>query len=178
AMRQGLWKNTYAATNRSEYWAEGVQSYFDCNQRRDPQHNGVVTREQLQKYDPRLSALAAEVFKDNPWRYTRPDRRSEPGHLAGFDRSKAPRFTWPAAVLEWNARHVGNGSIRGRAGASEIVLTTTARVAGAVHSLTWNGKEFLDSFDHGRQMQSAASFDGGGRFVPETFNPTEAGSRA
>ncbi len=70
------------------------------------------------------------------------------------------------------------GTIRARAGSSEIVLTTTARVAGAVHSLTWNGKEFLDSFDHGRQLQSAANFDCDGRLFAETFNPTEAGSRA
>ena len=31
AMDKGLWKETYAATNHKEYWAEGVQSYFDCN---------------------------------------------------------------------------------------------------------------------------------------------------
>ena len=31
AIRQGLWKNTYAATNHKEYWAEGVQDWFDCN---------------------------------------------------------------------------------------------------------------------------------------------------
>lgn len=178
AMRQGLWKNTYAATNPAEYWAEGVQSWFDCNRRRDPQRNGVTTREQLQKYDPRLAELVAEVFKNNPWRYRRPDRRDQPGHLAGYDRAKAPHFAWPAEVLAWNERNVGNGSIRRKAGPSEIVVTTTARVAGAIHSLTWNGKEFIDSTDHGRQLQSASNFDCGQAFVPETFNPTEAGSRA
>lgn len=26
---------------------------------------------------------------------------------------------------------------------SEIVITTTSRLAGAIHSLTWNGKEFI-----------------------------------
>jgi hypothetical protein len=72
----------------------------------------------------------------------------------------------------------GDAVIRARAGTSEIVITTTARVAGAIHSLTWNGKEFLDSFDHGRQLQSASNFDCDGRFFAETFNPTEAGSRA
>lgn len=72
----------------------------------------------------------------------------------------------------------GNAVIRGKAGPSEIVLTTTTRVAGAIHSLTWNGRELLDSFDHGRQLQSAANFDCGKDFVPETFNPTEAGARA
>ncbi len=71
----------------------------------------------------------------------------------------------------------GDAVIRRAAGDSEIVITTTSRVAGAIHSLTWNGKEFLDSFDHGRQLQSAANFDLGTRFTGETFNPTEAGSR-
>ena len=70
----------------------------------------------------------------------------------------------------------GNAVIRGKAGPSEIVITTTSRVAGAIHSLTWNGKEFLDSFDHGRQLQSASNLDSGKTFIPEVFNPTEAGS--
>ncbi len=76
------------------------------------------------------------------------------------------------------AELAGDAVIRDKAGPSEIVLTTTARVAGAIHSLRWNGKEFLDSFDHGRQLQSASNFDCGKDFFPETFNPTEAGSRA
>ena len=71
----------------------------------------------------------------------------------------------------------GDATIRGRAGASEIVITTTARLAGAIHSLAWNGKEFIDSADHGRQLQSASNLDRGTPFAPETFNPTEAGSR-
>lgn len=74
----------------------------------------------------------------------------------------------------------GNATIRRKAGASEIVITTTNRLAGAIHSLTWNGKEFIDSFDHGRQLQSAASFDCNlpGKFWAERYNPTEAGSRS
>jgi hypothetical protein len=71
----------------------------------------------------------------------------------------------------------GEAVIRAPLGDSEIVITTTGRVAGAIHSLKWNGKEFIDSFDHGRQLQSAANFDGGTKFSGETFNPTEAGSR-
>lgn len=74
----------------------------------------------------------------------------------------------------------GDAVIRNKVGSSEIVITTTDRLAGAIHSLTWNGKEFIDSFDHGRQLQSAASFDCAleGRFWAECYNPTEAGSRA
>ena len=70
----------------------------------------------------------------------------------------------------------GDTTIRAKAGDSEIVITTTARLAGAIHSLTWNGREFVNSSDHGRQIQSASNFDAGTPFTPETFNPTEAGS--
>lgn len=70
----------------------------------------------------------------------------------------------------------GDAVIRGPAGGSEIVITTTSRVAGAIHSLRWNGREFLDSLDHGRQLQSASNLDVEGTFHNETFNPTEAGS--
>ena len=71
----------------------------------------------------------------------------------------------------------GNSVIRSPALGSEIVITTTSRLAGAIHSLTWNGREFINSVDHGRQLQSAANFDLRSRFTGETFNPTEAGSR-
>ena len=71
----------------------------------------------------------------------------------------------------------GDASIGGVAGGSEIVISTTKRLGGAIDSLTWNGKEFIDSFDHGRQLQSASNFDAGGPLTAETFNPTEAGSR-
>jgi alpha-glucosidase len=72
----GLWKNTYAATNHSEYWAEGVQSYYDCNNPPNASHNDVNTREKLAKYDPDLFALIDETFAKNLWRYVRYDRRS------------------------------------------------------------------------------------------------------
>ncbi len=71
----------------------------------------------------------------------------------------------------------GRSEIRGKAGASTIVIKTTDRTAGAIDSLTWNGREFIDSADHGRQLQSASNLDLGKPFYAETFNPTEAGSR-
>ncbi len=71
----------------------------------------------------------------------------------------------------------GNAVIHAPAGKSEIVITATKRLAGAIHSLTWNGKEFINSTDHGRQLQSACSFDNSPTANAETFNPTEAGSR-
>ena len=80
-------------------------------------------------------------------------------------------------VCHGQPRSNGHSVIRGPALGSEVVITTTPRLAGAIHSLTWNGKEFINSTDHGRQLQSAANFDLGTRFTGETFNPTEAGSR-
>ena len=71
----------------------------------------------------------------------------------------------------------GNATIRAAAGSSEIVITTTARLAGAIDSLTWNGREFINTFDHGRQLQSASNLDCATPITSETFNPTEAGSR-
>ena len=60
-----------------------------------------------------------------------------------------------------------------------LTVTTTTRLAGAVHSLQWRGREFIDSTDHGRQLQSACSFDAmsDDEFWAERYNPTEAGSR-
>jgi len=76
-----------------------------------------------------------------------------------------------------SSRPAGGATIRGRAGQGEIVIRTTPRLAGAIDSLSWNGREFIDSTDHGRQLQSASNLDVGTAFFAECFNPTEAGSR-
>ncbi len=41
AMQQGLWKGKYASVNHHEYFAEGVQSWFDNNRENDHDHNHV-----------------------------------------------------------------------------------------------------------------------------------------
>jgi cyclophilin family peptidyl-prolyl cis-trans isomerase len=96
ATNRGLWLGTYAASNRGEYWAEGVQDWFDNNRENDALHNQVNTRSELREYDPALAALCAEVFGDTPWRYRKPAAREPDGraHLAGFDPAQAPRFRW------------------------------------------------------------------------------------
>ena len=76
ATDKGLWKDTYAATNAGEYWAEGVQSYFDCNNPPNAGvHNDINTREKLAKYDPDLFALIDDAFKQPTYRYERYDKR-------------------------------------------------------------------------------------------------------
>jgi hypothetical protein len=108
AGKGGLWKGTYAATNPHEYWAEGVQSWFDTNRENDSQHNQVNTREELKAHDPALAALLKEVFGDTSWRYVRPDRRVDRAHLAGYDPSRAPRFAWEPELLEANRKLRGD----------------------------------------------------------------------
>ncbi len=101
AIQKGLWKNTYAATNHAEYWAEGVQDWFHCNRTNVRDHNHVNSRAQLREYDPELAKLMEEVFRNNDWVYTFPSLRKEPLHLAGFDRTTAPKFAWPRELVEW-----------------------------------------------------------------------------
>lgn len=65
AKSKGLWENTYAATDIMEYFAEGVQSWFNVNaevEHPDGKHNWVNTREDLQEYDPGLYDLMSQYF--------------------------------------------------------------------------------------------------------------------
>lgn len=56
-------------------------------------------------------------------------------------------------------------------GYGDVVATYSDESAGAIQSLVWMGREFIDRKDHGRLLQAAVSFDGLG----ESNNPTEAG---
>jgi len=65
ARRRGLWRSTYAMSTIQEYFAEGVQSFFDVNaysSRPDGVHNHVNTRAKLRNYDPTLFRLLKIVF--------------------------------------------------------------------------------------------------------------------
>lgn len=99
AMAQGLWKGKYASVNHHEYFAEGVQSWFDDNRFNDHDHNHVHLRSQLVDYDPGLAAMCREVFGDTELTYTKPTTRLT-GHLEGYDPAKAPTFTWPERLTE------------------------------------------------------------------------------
>lgn len=120
ATDRGLWKNTYAATNHSEYWAEGVQCWFDDNAPPDALHNTVRTREKLMTYDSSLADLCKEVFGDSKWRYQRPSKRSpaDLAHLTAFDPAKLPKFQWRNAPLSDNPK----ATIQTDLGDFEVVL--------------------------------------------------------
>ena len=102
AMQAGLWKGKYASVNHHEYFAEGVQSWFDNNRVNDHDHNHVNTRALLLEYDPGLAAMCREVFGDTVIKYTKPATRLT-GHMAGYDPAAAPAFAWPARLKKAQA---------------------------------------------------------------------------
>ena len=60
AIAKGLWKDTYAISNKEEYFAETLQSFFNCNQYAETPngvHNSINTREKLKLYDPDIYQL-------------------------------------------------------------------------------------------------------------------------
>lgn len=97
AMAAGLWTGKYAAVNHAEYFAEGVQSWFDNNRQPDHDHNHVDTRKELREYDPGLAAICKEVFGDTRLVYSKPKTRLR-GHLTGYDPSQTPTFRWPSRL--------------------------------------------------------------------------------
>lgn len=67
ARTNGLWGNTYANTNKQEYFAEGVQTWFNVNKEVDPSdgiHNFVNERDELRDYDPVLYELISRYFPE------------------------------------------------------------------------------------------------------------------
>ena len=83
-------KPCYGTKNRGEYWAEGVQCWYDTNRTMDHDHNHIHTREQLKAYDPALAKLCADVLGEDDWRFVSPRERAGKDHLAGYDPAKAP----------------------------------------------------------------------------------------
>jgi len=54
--------NKYAGTNSDEYWAEGVQTYFDSNLPSDIKGRNSINRRGVRQHDPALFGLIQEVF--------------------------------------------------------------------------------------------------------------------
>jgi len=98
----------YGMGNFGEFWAEGVQSWFDCNRNGGLEALGpdgehlcqINTREQLKEHLPALAELLDEAFRGNQWVYVPVPKRLNELHLSGYDPAKAPTFRWPPEVLE------------------------------------------------------------------------------
>lgn len=101
AKKAGKWEGTYAITNIHEYWAEGVQVYFECNPAfTNKLHGEIDLREELKVYDLTLFDLLDEAFKGNPYKYSLAKERSKQPHLREWDFDKAPTFAWPEGIEE------------------------------------------------------------------------------
>lgn len=60
AIAERRWENTYCISNKEEYFAETLQSFFNCNQYAETAngvHNAIHTREKLKLYDPEMYRL-------------------------------------------------------------------------------------------------------------------------
>ena len=66
----------------------------------------------------------------------------------------------------------GNATISAPALGHTLSVGTSTQYAGAVSSIRWNNKEFINNWDHGRQLQLNSQFFN--RFI--CYNPYEAGS--
>jgi dienelactone hydrolase len=65
AIEKELWQSTYAISSKEEYFAETVQSFFNCNrfvEEPDGIHNTINNREKLRRYDPEMYQLLLEYF--------------------------------------------------------------------------------------------------------------------
>lgn len=85
---------------------------------------------------------------------------------------KNPKLHW-TNLGQKEGRYPGC-QIGSTASNSMTVDLLPSQFAGSVTSLKWNGREFINIYDHGRQLQSAMQVDG----YAECNNPTEAGSEA
>lgn len=63
-------------------------------------------------------------------------------------------------------------TIQGTVSGDPVYLRVSTQFAGAVDSLVWRGKQFINIYDHGRQISYAWQMDRHG----ECLNPTEPGS--
>jgi hypothetical protein len=129
AMAQGLWKGKYASVNHHEYFAEGVQSWFDNNRPPDHDHNHVDTRDELIEYDPGLARLCEEVFGDTELVYTKPATRLH-GHLEGFDPEQAPHFVWPEHLAAAKAEIRRKAEERSKAAERQPIEHEERRIEG------------------------------------------------
>jgi|GEM_PF-372653 len=100
-----------------EFWAEGVQTWFECNGKKRPKSGRgsnsftvigpqgelvchLTTRKLLRTHCPEFAKLLDSTFRQNKWVYVPVAKRLDEPHLSGFDPADAPEFRWPAAVVE------------------------------------------------------------------------------
>ncbi len=137
-MDAGLWAGKYPSVNHHEYFAEGVQSWFDNNREDDHDHNHVDTRAELKAYDPGLAAICEEVFGETELVYVRPPERADQAHLEGYNYDDAPDFSLAGSPenpgYAPQTRRWLELSYNSRAGSHSRAIGATSK---AISSLAW-----------------------------------------
>lgn len=77
------------------------------------------------------------------------------------------------AVSGLRAQVSGDATITGTVLGLPLTLKTSTQYGAGISSIVWNGKEFVNNFDHGRQFSVNASFFN----LYECYNPYETGTR-
>jgi len=117
AKQSGRFRGYAIEGGPGEFWAEGVQAWFNCNGTIRPKSGGgqssfevlgpqgehvchIATREQLTAHLPEYAKLLDDSFRQNEWAYVPVAKRLDEPHLRGYDPSKAPTFRWPPEVIK------------------------------------------------------------------------------
>lgn len=116
AMDKGLYRNDYASTNPAEYWAEGVQAFFDCDRQNNWNHNHINTREELMDYDPDMAAFIRDIFRitdENDWRYKPLAKQPlvQPTEALHNPEGKFPKYIWCWAFLTFGAENTPDAAM-------------------------------------------------------------------
>src|SRR5438270_1525483 len=67
----------------------------------------------------------------------------------------------------------GNATISAQVLGSQLTIGTSSQYGGGISSITWRGKEFVNNWDHGRQVSTNAAFFNRN----ECYNPYETGTK-
>ena len=62
AIEEKIWAVNYATSNTAEYWAEGVQSWYDCNRVNDREHGTIDTRKEVLEQDPAFKSDNRKIW--------------------------------------------------------------------------------------------------------------------
>lgn len=128
---------------------QGARNHWQSNGIREGRQatSGFHTRQYLDQYSDLRAAFGANY-------------QAALNHYLTYGFNEGRRGHYAGGYGRWTAE---NDIIR---------VSASQRTAGAVDSLIWNGREFINSWDHGRQLQTAVIVNNQG----ECNNPTQAGS--
>src|SRR3954465_1884979 len=94
--------------------------------------------------------------------------------MRGFDRTRSAALATALLCIVSTSRAQvnGNATISGTAFGQPLTVGTSTQFGGAVSSIKWGGKEYINNWDHGRQLGLDSQFFN--RYI--CYNPYETGS--